>query len=170
MEGTTGLQSRNSHGEWLTGGWRARRGAILACFGDAKPSNDFESTRLVARIIQFEYVYRACGANGPRAYIRVPIGARVIPAYIYNGRILYTRFSRSPNIDITIESPSLLLVAPRFTYIVSFSFMYLATFPISRARLPRDVSRGMTGGARVRIHREWIIGYRARSPYFNLSL
>lgn len=121
----------------MTGGWRSgcakRGGAILACFGDAKPSNDFESTRLVARIIQFEYVYGACGANGPRAYIRVPIGARVIPAYITGVYIyiyivyVYTPshalFSRSRNIDITVEShPPLLSRAT--SHVVSFSFIH----------------------------------------------
>lgn len=39
-----------------------------ACFGDTKPSNDFESTRLVARIIQFEYVY-----TGPRRTSRARV-------------------------------------------------------------------------------------------------
>lgn len=44
-------------------------GAILACLGDTEPSNDFESTRLVARIIQFEYVYGPAARTG-RAQLR----------------------------------------------------------------------------------------------------
>jgi len=43
-------------------------GVACLCFGDSsKPSNDFESTRLVARIIQFEYVYRGGGLRRERS-------------------------------------------------------------------------------------------------------
>lgn len=89
-------------------------GTILACFRDTKPSNDFESTRLVARIIQFEYVYTGPAARAGRARTpHVPIGTRVIPARIYR-RLYFSRFSLSLplslpplrltcNTDITIK-------------------------------------------------------------------
>lgn len=74
----------------------AEGGAILACFRDTKPSNDFESTRLVARIIQFEYVYGACGASGPRAHIRVPIGSSC-NSRVYIQRVVLLAFSPFPS-------------------------------------------------------------------------
>lgn len=147
-------------------------GAILACFRDTKPSNDFESTRLVARIIQFEYVYGAC-ERAARAHPRSHRGS--CNSRVYIQRVVLLAFSPLPlspsrlrNRYYHQENLPTLLIAPRFA-----SLRHAA--PLRRFFIhlyilyPRYHS--CLSHARSRIRREWIIGYRARLPgYFNLSL
>lgn len=151
---TRGRSERVGGGRGGGRGGKGGLGTILACFRDTKPSNDFESTRLVARIIQFEYVYGACGASDPRAHIYVPIGTRVIPTCIYRGLYLLAfSLSLSPllhscNIDITVKRiyrpfsscPPL----PRHgASRRSFFHLYLSTVFLSNAaRVPTFVGNG----------------------------
>lgn len=61
------------YGRRLWWWWWIARTILIACFRDIEPSNDSESTRLVARIIQFEYVYGPAARTRTRgAHVRVP--------------------------------------------------------------------------------------------------
>jgi len=141
--------------------WRCGGGKGALCFGDTKPPNDFESTRLVARIIQFEYVY------GPAA--RTPAfpsrNSRSSPSPPPS-RTRSPRGAR--NVDITVEPHPISPLREARRGIVSFFICTLCRLTLVLAlRQPSALPRARSRVAETR----WIIGYRARSSrgYFNLS-